>query len=309
MCIRDSVRAAVHAMVHQARVVEPEAGHAAQYDALYRAVYRHASHTLAPLSRRLASGWARRLAARARAAPLALRPSGRRALVVPSLLAADAGAYAAAARDIEAAASYLGAWVHVDVYDGSPIAAGAYSSMGPATVAAIRRAAPSLHVDVHLGVAHPTRSLIDEFAAAGAGSITMQWEALGSTGAAEELARHIRDRSCLVGVCIAPSTSVDAILPLLRAGVCDLVDVLCVEPGRGGQQFQEACLDKVRQIAYTFPSLPIIQADGGISERTAPLAAAAGANALVAGSALFGAPNGLSEAFDALEAALIEHGR
>lgn len=300
------VRAAVEAMVRVARRVEPRPAEAAQYDALYLAAYRHAQPTLAPLSHRLSAGWAR--LASARAPPPRLSPSGRLALVVPSLLSADAGAYAAAARDAEAAAPYAGAWVHADVYDGSPIAAGAYSSIGPATVAAVHAAAPSLHVDVHLGVAHPTRELLTAFAAAGAGSITLQWEALGSAAEAEALARHIRASGCLAGVCVAPATPVAAIAPLLRTGVCDVVDVLCVEPGRGGQPFQPACLDKLRQLRAEFPQLRVLQADGGISQATAPLAAAAGANALVAGSALFGSTKALPAAFAALEDALRQHG-
>jgi hypothetical protein len=203
-------------MVREARRVEPRPAEVAQYDALYLAAYRHAQPTLAPLSRRLSAGWT--CLASPRAPPPRLSPSGRLALVVPSLLSADAGAFAAAARDAEAAASYAGAWVHADVYDGSPVAAGAYSSIGPATVAAVRAAAPSLHIDVHLGVAHPTRELLSAFAAAGAKSITLQWEALGSAVQAEDLARHIRAAGCLAGVCIAPITPAADIAPLLRTG-------------------------------------------------------------------------------------------
>ena len=102
---------------------------------------------------------------------------------------------------------------------------------------------------------------------------------------------------------MAPSTPVEEVAPLLDAGVVDLVDVLAVEPGWGGQPFNPAVLDKVRWLRAHYPRLEYIMLDGGITAETAPAAAAAGANVLVAGSYLFGSDD-MASSFDALEVRL-----
>ena len=303
--------AAVAAMVRAARTVAPHPEAAAAYDELYGRVYSSVAAQLAPLSHRLGRGAATSARAVARAqrpagAPPRL-PSDRAALVLPSLLSADATALGSAARDAAAAGA---TWLHVDVFDGSPFAGGALSSMGPATVAALRAMAPSLRLDVHLGVAHQA-AVAEQVAAAlgGVGRITLQWEALAADGAAaaEALARRLGATGCTVGVCVAPSTPVEEVAPLLEAGVVDLVDVLAVEPGWGGQPFQPAMLDKVRWLRAHYPRLEHIMLDGGINAETARAAAAAGANVLVAGSYLFGSDD-MASSFDALEEALLTHG-
>ena len=230
----DPVAAATAAVVRPARRVEPDAAAAAAYDALYHRVYRLVPPTLAPLSHRLAGG--------------ALRPCGARrsgasapavALVVPSLLSADAGAIAAAARDAEAA----GASVHVDVFDGSAAADGALSSLGPQPVAALRRATPDLFLDVHCSLADPAAQ-VGVLAAAGAHHITFQLEALdahrkwrrgGGRGGGVRPLRADPRGGLRAGVCLAPRTPAARVAALVDAGAVDLVDVLAVEPGRGGQ--------------------------------------------------------------------------
>ena len=288
----DPVAAATAAMVRPARRIEPDAAAAAAYDALYRRVYRLVPPTLAPLSHRLAGGAPLRPVRRAAERRLG---SGRRALVVPSLLSADAGAIAAAARDAEAAGAE---WLHVDVFDGSAAADGALSSLGPQTVAALRRATPDLFLDVHCSLADPAAQ-VGVLAAAGAHRITFQLEALdahadGDEAAAEAaafaLCEQIRAAGCAAGVCLAPRTPAARVAALVDAGAVDLVDVLAVEPGRGGQPFQRAALAKVAELYETYGArLPYLMVDGGVNAETGAEAAAAGANVLVSGSTIFGA--------------------
>ena len=235
-------------------------------------------------------------------------------IIEPSVLAADIGNLAAAAKDIEAAGA---TWVHVDVCDGSRECCRALSSLGPASIAAIHKAAPSLAIDVHLYVLDPEEH-VDVIAASGVaasnGRITFQIETLADGGyaRARALAERIRALGCHAGVCLAPSTSIDAVDELCRGEDVDLVDVLAVLPGIGGQSFSThgpAALEKVRALRQRYPRLPYVLVDGGIDDETAHMAADAGANALVAGSYLFKNPSQMGERFAKLEEALlVKHG-
>ena len=259
--------------------------------------------------------------------------SRRHAFINPSLLAADIGSLSAAACQVAASGAE---YVHVDICDGSAICQRSLSSLGPASVAAVRKAAPSLKVDVHLYTMDP-EAQIAAVASAGAHRIVFQWESLlegstvsrvssvssvsggssGSSGCVDErvleraraLAASIRAAGCTAGVCVAPETPASAIAFLCAEGLVELVNVLSVLPGIGGQPFRAEVLDKVRQLRVAHPSLPYIMVDGGIDARTAPMAAAAGANALVSGSFLFGAPpDRMRDRIEILERALLEHG-
>ena len=271
--------------------------------------------------------------------------SRRHAFINPSLLAADIGSLSAAACQVAASGAE---YVHVDICDGSAICQRSLSSLGPASVAAVRKAAPSLKVDVHLYTMDP-EAQIAAVASAGAHRIVFQWESLlegstvssvssvssvsggssgssvssvssgssGSSGCVDErvleraraLAASIRAAGCTAGVCVAPETPASAIAFLCAEGLVELVNVLSVLPGIGGQPFRAEVLDKVRQLRVAHPSLPYIMVDGGIDARTAPMAAAAGANALVSGSFLFGAPTDrMRDRIEILERALLEHG-
>ena len=151
-----AVELSVANMVRSAYRIAPRAPHAKRFDELRRTVRARLAPTLAPLSRSaLEFGATAQAAANATTAtvttPRRLR-SGRAAVVAPSLLAADAGAL----RDAAKAALAAGAdWLHLDVTDGSAVASGALSCIGPATVAALRRALPNAVLDVHLAVAAP----------------------------------------------------------------------------------------------------------------------------------------------------------
>jgi ribulose-phosphate 3-epimerase len=201
--------------------------------------------------------------------------------VQPSILAADysrLGEQLATVMDPGARA------IHVDVMDGHfvpPI------TIGPVIVESIRdqvHAAGGV-LDCHLMVERPERQ-VEQFAAAGADSITIQVEA---TPNVHYTLRQIREANCLAGLAINPGTPVEAV-----AEVADLLDlVLCmtVNPGWGGQPFIESSPDKVSRLRDVVgPDLPI-QVDGGIGAVTAARVRDAGATLFVAGSAIFGAPD------------------
>ena len=245
------------------------------------------------------------------AEPLVTARSGRPIIIEPSVLAADIGSLSAAAREVAAAGA---TWVHVDITDGSLEAGRSFSSLGPASVAAVRAAAPALLIDVHLYTLNPEAHVVT-VAEAGADRITFQMETLGAVESieaqqrAKALAATISAAGCRVGVCIAPETPVGAVESLCRDRLVDLVDVLTVNPGIGGQKIQLGVLEKVRALRAAHPSLPYLLVDGGIDDATAPLAAEAGANALVSGSYLFRAPpGGMGERLHLLERVLVEKG-
>ena len=198
--------------------------------------------------------------------------------VEPSILSAD---YARLGEQIATVMDAGARVIHVDVMDGHfvpPI------TIGPVIVEAIREqvhAAGGI-LDCHLMVERPERQ-IDQFAAAGADSITIQAE---STPNLHYALAQIRGAGCMAGLAINPGTPVEAASELLES--IDLILCMTVNPGWGGQAFIETSPDKVRRLrALAGPDLPI-QVDGGIGTDTAGLAEEAGATLFVAGSAVFG---------------------
>ena len=233
------------------------------------------------------------------AVPSEDRPRGRlETIVVPSLLASDHGYLAQEA----SLCREMGAtWVHIDVCDGGETAQGSLT-LGPQAVAAIVRAAPGLKTDVHV-VANRPGAYIQAMAEAGVTRLTLQWEQLAApeveavgphavVAVITAVCRRVRDSGMACGLCLGPDTPVEVLLPLddLLSGpapVIEFIDVLAVKPGIGGQSFGSSALPKVAFLRKRFPFLNI-GIDGGVSEENIARAVAAGANVLIAGTAVFG---------------------
>lgn len=201
--------------------------------------------------------------------------------IAPSILSAD---FSAMGNDVERLTSWHADWVHFDVMDGHFVP---NITFGPAMCAAIRPKT-SLSIDVHLMVVHPS-DWIEPFAKAGADCITFHMEA---DAHAHRTLQAIHAAGLRGGVVLNPATPVcmlDAILP-----ACDLVLLMSVNPGFGGQAFIPETLDKIRTLRSMIDAraLPVdIEVDGGITPETARLCIDAGATVLVAGSSVFRAPD------------------
>ncbi len=197
--------------------------------------------------------------------------------VAPSILAAD---FANLERDIQKISS--ADYVHVDVMDGLFVP---NITIGIPVVAALRPVT-SLPLDVHLMIDRPVR-YVEAFCKAGADIVTVHVEA-GTQEDTRLALERIHALGKRAGVVLKPTTPAGAVLPFLE--MCDMVLVMTVEPGFGGQSFMEDMMPKVAAIRqYIQERAPgcELEVDGGISPATAPIAVAAGANVLVAGSAVY----------------------
>lgn len=197
-------------------------------------------------------------------------------MVAPSILSAD---FANLEKEIKAVAAAGADWIHVDVMDGRFVP---NITIGIPVVKSLKKISP-LPLDVHLMIEEPER-YVEDFIKAGSDYLTIHVEATGDPAA---VLKRIRELGAKPGITLRPRTSLEEVLPLLP--LCDLVLVMTVEPGFGGQSFMHDQIKKItrlREEIQTKNLSCLIEVDGGINEETAKLCHEA--DVFVAGSYVFG---------------------
>ena len=199
----------------------------------------------------------------------------------PSILSAD---FTRLGEEIGAVLSAGAEYIHVDVMDGLFVP---NISIGVPVVKSIRKAFPDAFLDVHLMIERPVR-YVDAFCKAGASHLTFHVEADTPENITAALART-RENGVRTGLSVKPKTPASALEPWL--GQLDMALVMTVEPGFGGQKFMADMMPKVSQVRAMLDAVNPdcdVEVDGGVDPHTAPVVLSAGANVLVAGSAIFG---------------------
>lgn len=207
-------------------------------------------------------------------------------IIAPSILSAD---FACLSNEIKKVENAGADWIHVDVMDGHFVP---NLTIGAPVVKDIRKIT-NIPLDVHLMIENPEKYL-DDFINAGSDIITFHIEAVKNP---IELIRKIKSKGIKAGVSIKPKTPVSEIISLIKE--VDLILVMTVEPGFGGQKFMLDCAEKIKEIKKFVPGNLIIEVDGGINNETSKICKEYGANALVAGNYIYKAENA-SEAIESL---------
>jgi ribulose-phosphate 3-epimerase len=210
--------------------------------------------------------------------------------IVPSILSADAGRLAEQVQEAVAAGADR---IQVDVMDGHFVP---NLTFGPLVVEAVRKVT-DLQLEAHLMVEQPER-FVEMFAQAGASLIEVQVEA---TTSLYRTVASIKEAGAKAGVAINPATPAEVLREILP--YIDLVNVMTVEPGFGGQKFIPHSPEKIRRVRALGQGFEI-EVDGGIDARTAPLVVKAGATVLVAGSSVFGHKEGVAAGIKAIRQAI-----
>jgi ribulose-phosphate 3-epimerase len=214
-------------------------------------------------------------------------------LTAPSVLAADFSMLGAEIERVEKAGCDL---LHLDIMDGHFVP---NLTMGPPLVKSIRKIT-AMCFDTHLMITDPLK-YIEPFVSSGSDHITFHLE---SNDAPDKVIDKIREMGCSVGVCLKPKTPASVVMPYLEK--IDLVLIMTVEPGFGGQSFMADMMPKVKEVKDAIKNTERkihLQVDGGIDSETVKQAAAAGANMMVAGTSVFRNPDGAEKAISELHSA------
>ncbi|KAL3941729.1 MAG: hypothetical protein SGBAC_003973 [Bacillariaceae sp.] len=283
--VHGSVSDAVAAMVRTKKRVEPSPDLSLEYANLYDNVYSKVNQCVKPISHaiaRLRGGDSSGTSESRKVAPT----------ISPSLLACDfVNMKTEVLRCVEAGAPRL----HVDIFDSVALDSPWAFTFGPQMVKALRACSSDAILDLHMCVYKPDR-FVDAMKEAGADRFIFQFEAMANEAEVLDLAKRIMDAGMKCGISINPATSVASLDSILASGLVSVVNLLAVEPGFGGQQFNPVILQKIEHLlrirqekGYSFE----IGIDGGINEKTAPQVSKA--DVLVAGTFVFRHPMSLSQ--------------